>query len=103
MFSQEFVKVCICNRTVFFGQLILNSLFYYFVRQERVLLSVFTEANNMFHLLETRIAVASYWRLQWKACLSEYILMLAAINTLRTGQFKLFKRPLPWFLTFLTL
>jgi hypothetical protein len=77
MFSQEFVKVYICNRTVFFGQLSLNSLFCYFVRQKRVLLS---EENTLFHLLETRIAVVSYSRLHWKVCLSEYIFMLAAIK-----------------------
>jgi len=44
--SQEFVNVCICNRNVFFGQISLNPLFYHFVRQERILLSILTEAST---------------------------------------------------------
>jgi hypothetical protein len=76
--SQEFVKVYICSRNIFFGQLTLHSLFYNFLRQERILLSILTEAGTYVRFAGTRIAFANYLWLHMKVCSGEYVLMLAA-------------------------
>jgi hypothetical protein len=76
--SQKFVKVYICSRNVFFGQLTLHCLFYHFVRRERILPSILTEARTYVRFAGTRIAFANYLLLHMKVCSGEYVLMLAA-------------------------
>ena len=52
---------------------------------------------NVNVVLENRIALISFM------CAIDYDKPYGLFNTLRTGSFKLFKRPFPGFLTILTL